>query len=105
MSRVQPSTKDRLVSLAYGNVIIIIIIIFIIKNNSQSDLIVIRWCATYDNQKLVGLTGNEYTFDQLRALKFWKIFSEYFNVAEKLLKSVGLEKPLYFDLYSLISQL
>ena len=46
--------------------------------------------ATYIDRKLIGLTGKEYTFDQLGAMNVMKIFSKCFNITQFLLKSVGL---------------
>ena len=57
-------------------------------NLSFGDMIVVRWCATFDRQSsLRGLTNRTYNFSQLKALGFWEHFQSYFKMTRNLLKA------------------
>ena len=62
-------TKDTIVHLSYG------------------EMIVIRWSTTFDkNNGLRGLTNKSYNFDQLKALGFWEDFTTYFGMSRKMIE-------------------
>ena len=69
IAAISRETKDTMIHLSYG------------------ELIVIRWSTTFDNQNgLRGLTNKSYNFDQLKALGFWDDFTTYFGMSRRMIE-------------------
>lgn len=66
---ISEKTKDTMVHLSYG------------------EMIVIRWSTTFDKENgLRGLTNRSYNFDQLKALGFWEDFTTYFGMSKRMIE-------------------